>query len=83
MRLHYIDGVNIDGIGRIFQAHRATVARWLVRIRAEVLAQAKSILAERVGAEPEEADSVIAALAGEVDFTLSRVLGAATPGRGP
>jgi RNA polymerase sigma-70 factor (ECF subfamily) len=76
LKLHYVDGVNIDGIGRIFQVHRATVARWLVRIRADVLARAKARLAEHVGAEPDEAESVVAALVGEVDFTLSRALGA-------
>jgi RNA polymerase sigma-70 factor, ECF subfamily len=75
LRLHYVDGVNIDGIGRIFQVHRATVARWLVRIRADVLTRAKVLLAEHVGADVDEAESVVAALAGEVDFTLSRALG--------
>jgi RNA polymerase sigma-70 factor, ECF subfamily len=83
LRLHYVDGVNIDGIGRIFQVHRATVARWLVRIRKEVLGRAKSLLAEQVGAELDEAESVIGVLAGEVDFTISRVLGGVTVSRGP
>ena len=83
LRLHYVDGVNIDGIGRIFQVHRATVARWLVRIRADVLSRAKVLLAEHVGADVEEAESVVVALAGEVDFTLSRALGAVSAdGRG-
>jgi RNA polymerase sigma-70 factor (ECF subfamily) len=80
LRLHYVDGVNIDGIGRVFQVHRATVARWLVRIRAEVLARAKQRLAEQVGAEPDEASSVIGALAGEIDVSISRVLGKAVEG---
>lgn len=74
LRLHYVDGLNIDGIGKIFQVHRATVARWLGRIRGEVLARAKDRLADEVGAKPDEASSVIGALAGEVDWTLSRVL---------
>jgi RNA polymerase sigma-70 factor (ECF subfamily) len=72
--LHYVDGVNIDGIGRIFQVHRATIARRLVRIRSDVLARAKSLLAERVGAELDEAASVMGALAAEIDLTLSRAL---------
>jgi RNA polymerase sigma-70 factor (ECF subfamily) len=74
MRLHYVDGVNIDGIGKIFGVHRATVARWLVRIRGDVLARAKTLLAERLGADPDEAESLVGALAGEIDVTLSRVL---------
>jgi RNA polymerase sigma-70 factor (ECF subfamily) len=74
LRLHYVDGVNIDGIGRIFGVHRATVARWLVRIRSEVLEKAKALLAAQVGAELDEAGSVIGVLANDVDVTLSRVL---------
>jgi RNA polymerase sigma-70 factor (ECF subfamily) len=70
--------VNIDGIGRVYQVHRATVARWLVRIRGDVLVAAKKLLAESLGAELEEAESVIGVLAGEVDLTLSRALGRAT-----
>jgi RNA polymerase sigma-70 factor, ECF subfamily len=74
LRLYYLDGANIDGIGRIFQVHRATIARRLVRIRSDVLARARAVLAEQVGAELDEAGSVMGALAGEVDVTLSRVL---------
>jgi RNA polymerase sigma-70 factor (ECF subfamily) len=80
LRLHYVDGVNIDGIGRIFQVHRATIARWLVRIRADVLERSKALLAEQVGAELDEAESVLGVLAGEVDLTLSRVLKGTQPG---
>jgi RNA polymerase sigma-70 factor (ECF subfamily) len=78
LRLHYKDGVNIDGIGRVYQVHRATVARWLVRIRADVLTKAKELLAEDLGAEIDEAASVMGILAGEVEVTLSRVLGKRT-----
>ncbi len=74
LRLHYVDGLNIEGIGRVFQVHRATVARWLVRIRQDVLTRAKALLAERLGAEIDEAGSVIGVLGAEIDLTLSRVL---------
>jgi RNA polymerase sigma-70 factor (ECF subfamily) len=80
LRLHYVDGVNIDGIGRVFQVHRATVARWLVRIRSDVLGRAKALLAQSVGAELDEADSVIGVLGGEIDWTLSRALGKGSDG---
>jgi RNA polymerase sigma-70 factor (ECF subfamily) len=79
LRLYYVDGANIDGIGRIFQVHRATIARRLVRIRADVLAQAKAVLAAQVGTELDEASSVMGALAAEVDVTLSRVLAVTAP----
>jgi RNA polymerase sigma-70 factor (ECF subfamily) len=75
LRLHYVDGVNIDGIGKVFGLHRATIARRLVRIRADLLAGAKVLLAERLGADVHEAESLMGALAEEIDVTLSRVLG--------
>jgi RNA polymerase sigma-70 factor (ECF subfamily) len=77
--LHDVDGASIDAIGRIYKVHRATVARWLVRIRRDVLSRAKELLAEQLGAEIDEAGSVIAALAGELGVTLSHVLGVAEP----
>jgi RNA polymerase sigma-70 factor (ECF subfamily) len=36
LRLHYGAGVNIDGIGQAYRVHRATVARWLVRIQKQI-----------------------------------------------
>jgi RNA polymerase sigma-70 factor (ECF subfamily) len=80
LRLHYLDGVNIEGIGKVFGVHRATVARWIVRIRADVLRSARELLAESLGAELAEADSLIGALVEDLDVTLSRVLESA---RGP
>jgi RNA polymerase sigma-70 factor (ECF subfamily) len=77
LRLHYVDGLNIEGIGRIYGVHRATVARWLARIRSEVLEAARVRLAAQLGADADEAESVIGVLAGELDMTLSRILGRA------
>jgi RNA polymerase sigma-70 factor (ECF subfamily) len=74
LRLHYVDGANIGGIGTIYGVHRATVARWLVRIRTDVLAHTKERLTVRLGTDLDEAESVIGALAAEIDVTLSRVL---------
>src|SRR5262249_12723302 len=62
LSMHYVEGASIDAIGRVFNVHRATVARWLVRIRRDVLARAKELLAEQLGAEVDEAASVMAAL---------------------
>jgi RNA polymerase sigma-70 factor (ECF subfamily) len=77
LRLQYVDGLNIEGIGRIYGVHRATVARWLARIRSEVLEAARTRLATELGADADEAESVIGVLGGELEMTLSRVLGRA------
>jgi RNA polymerase sigma-70 factor (ECF subfamily) len=74
LRLHYLDGLNIEGIAKIFRIHRATVARRLVRVRADVLGHVKVHLAKALGTELEDVDSVLGALASEFHVTLSRML---------
>ncbi|HMJ16498.1 MAG TPA: sigma-70 family RNA polymerase sigma factor [Polyangiaceae bacterium] len=41
LRLHYGAGVNIDGIGQAYRVHRATVARWLLRIQKQISASVR------------------------------------------
>jgi RNA polymerase sigma-70 factor (ECF subfamily) len=79
--LHYVDALHIDGIGRIYQVHRATVARWLVRIRSDVLGHTRALLAAELGTDTDEADSVIGGLAADVDLTLSRILATSSGSR--
>jgi RNA polymerase sigma-70 factor (ECF subfamily) len=44
LRLHVVDGLNIDAIGAIYAVHRATAARWLVAIRTRVYERLKDEL---------------------------------------
>ena len=74
LRLHFVDGLNIDRIGVIYSAHRATVARWLVRIREKVFEQAKAELAERHGLRTADVRSIYRALQGDVHASVSRIL---------
>jgi RNA polymerase sigma-70 factor, ECF subfamily len=74
LRLHYGDGLNIDAIGSVFHVHRATVARWLVNIRATVIAGVRDRLA--LGARPTSSEfrSVAHALAAELHVSIERLL---------
>jgi RNA polymerase sigma-70 factor (ECF subfamily) len=36
LRLHFVDELNIDAIGRVFRVHRSTVGRWLITIRSQL-----------------------------------------------
>lgn len=74
LRLHFVDGMNIDRIGLIYSAHRATVARWLVRIREKVFERAKAELAERHGLRTADVRSIYRALQGDVHASVSRIL---------
>jgi RNA polymerase sigma-70 factor (ECF subfamily) len=76
LRLHYSAGVNIDGIGRAYRVHRATVARWLVRIQKQIAESVRSELRQNgQGLEDGEFQDLIHLLQSRLDVALSSWLG--------
>lgn len=74
LRLHFLEGMNIDALGSVFQVHRATVARWLVGIRTAVLKNVRRRLSLDLGASPSEAKSLVRLLGAEVELSVHRIL---------
>ena len=74
LRLHFLDGMNIDALGVVFRVHRATVARWLVAIRTQVLDRVRQTLSLDLGASPSEAISLVRLLRSEVQLSIRRIL---------
>jgi RNA polymerase sigma-70 factor (ECF subfamily) len=76
LRLHAIDGLNIDKIAAMYQTHRSTAARWVARAR-DVLAQetraelARSLRLQLGGAELE---SLMRQVNASMDLTLTSLL---------
>jgi RNA polymerase sigma-70 factor (ECF subfamily) len=74
LRLHFLDGMNIDALGIVFHVHRATVARWLVSIRSRVLDHVRQRLSLDLGASSSEAQSLVRLLRSEVQVSIQRLL---------
>jgi RNA polymerase sigma-70 factor (ECF subfamily) len=74
LRLHYLEGLNIDEIGRLYDVHRATIARWLARSRDKILQETRSVLAERLGLSGAELDSLIGLVGSQLEVSLRRLL---------
>ena len=74
MRLHFLDGMNIDALGVVFRVHRATVARWLVAIRSQVLDRVREKLSLEIGASSSEAQSLVRLLRSDVQVSIRRIL---------
>jgi RNA polymerase sigma-70 factor, ECF subfamily len=72
LRQHYLDGLNIDALGRLHDVHRATVARWISAARDSVLASVRKELLDRMS--PSEVESFLRATREELDLRLSRIL---------
>jgi RNA polymerase sigma-70 factor, ECF subfamily len=74
LRMHFVDQLNIDAIGRIYRVHRATVARWLVRIRSQVMADLQARLALDLQSSSSEFRSMLAVIREDLDLSLRRLL---------
>lgn len=74
LRLHFVDGLNIDAIARIYRVHRATAARWLVAIRGQIFERTRELLALRLGASTAEVRSVARLLRDEIHLSATRLL---------
>ena len=74
LRLTVVDGLNIDAIGAIYRVHRATVARWLVRVRAQVFAEIRERIGLRNQPTVSELRSLLVLLADEVHLSARRIL---------
>jgi RNA polymerase sigma-70 factor, ECF subfamily len=74
LRLHFIDGLNIDRMGAIYGVHRATVARWLVTIRKQLLDATKSRLAVKHGLDTSDVRSLYRLMERDVHISFSRIL---------
>jgi RNA polymerase sigma-70 factor (ECF subfamily) len=74
LRLHVVDGLNIDAIGAIYGVHRATAARWLVAIRARVYDGLKQQFVMQWNASSSELRSLVWLLRDHIHLTAKRVL---------
>jgi RNA polymerase sigma-70 factor (ECF subfamily) len=77
LKLHLLDGLSIDELGRLFRLHRATAARRLVAARAAVLDGTRALLRERLRLSPSEFDSLAEEVRSQIDLSLSGILGEA------
>ncbi len=75
LRMSVLDKMSIDDLAALFRMHRSTAARRLSRARESVLDHAHTRLRQDLGLSASEAGSLCGDLAGQINLTLSRVLG--------
>jgi len=77
LRMCFVDGLTIDGIGSIYGVHRATAARWIASIREGILKKVQSVLVLDFGLRASEFESLVFLVKSELQLSLRRDLGAA------
>jgi RNA polymerase sigma-70 factor, ECF subfamily len=74
LRLHLIDGLNIEQIGNLYQAHRSTVARWIAHSRESLLDETRRLLGEKLRLDRRELESLMGLLRSQIDVSINRFL---------
>jgi len=83
LRMHVLDHVGIDDLCKLHNVHRATAARWLVRIREALFANTRTSLRERLRLDEDEFESLVGAMLSRLDVSLERALAPVDAGNTP
>jgi RNA polymerase sigma-70 factor, ECF subfamily len=74
LRQHYLDGLTVDVLGRLYRVHRATAARWIDAARADVLREVRRHLRVTLELGPDALESAVALVRSQLDLSLARLL---------
>lgn len=74
LRMHYLDGLNIDEIGTAYRVHRSTVARWLAASREKILEETKRVLSDKLHLDKGEVESMLGLVQSQLDVSIHRFL---------
>jgi RNA polymerase sigma-70 factor (ECF subfamily) len=74
LRLHLLDGLNVDRIGQLYDVHRATAARWLAHAREELFRHTRDTLRKELGLTQTEFASIVRLVRSELDVSICRIL---------
>jgi RNA polymerase sigma-70 factor (ECF subfamily) len=74
LKLHYVDGLNIDRIGGLFGMHRSTVARWRAAVRGRLLAEVRERLRDRIPLTGSEFESILALVRSQLVVSIRSLL---------
>jgi RNA polymerase sigma-70 factor, ECF subfamily len=72
LRLHYLDGLTIEEVGKAYRVSRATAARWIADARGKIVDRVQKSLGERLGRSGPAADSLLAFVRSQLDLSLRR-----------
>jgi RNA polymerase sigma-70 factor (ECF subfamily) len=70
LRYQLVDRLTIDDIAALHRVHRATAARWLSRIRDDLIETTRRLLAEKLGMADDEVASVLRLVQSELDISV-------------
>lgn len=71
VRRHHLDGLSLEELAKLYGSHRATVARWLAKVRERLVTETRAALRAELSANTD-LDDVLALIASRLEASLSR-----------
>jgi RNA polymerase sigma-70 factor, ECF subfamily len=79
LRLHFVEGLNIDEIGAVHGVHRATAARWIAAAREAILEGTRKRLRDELELTASEFESIVRLVSSQLEVSLRGALGTGEP----
>ena len=77
LRYHYLDGLNLDQIGKLYNVHRSTASRWVERACSQLVEHVRGALRDALGVNDAELASIVEMIRSELDLSLTGYFAAA------
>jgi RNA polymerase sigma-70 factor, ECF subfamily len=75
LKQNVVDGLSIDEIGALYRVHRATAARWVVKVKDTLLTRTRQLFMQQVQVDKSECESIMRLVESQLDLSLRRRLG--------
>jgi RNA polymerase sigma-70 factor (ECF subfamily) len=72
LRLHYLDGLTIEEVGKSYRVSRATAARWIADAKEKITTAVNASLKHRLGKGGPGAETILAFVRSQLDMSLRR-----------
>ncbi|QRN97727.1 sigma-70 family RNA polymerase sigma factor [Archangium violaceum] len=74
LRLHFVGGATQEQLGKLYNVHRITMARWLTHARTRLLLATQRELQSLLKVEAEELNDILELVRSQLAITLTRAL---------
>lgn len=74
LRYAFVDGLTVDAVGKLYNVHRATAARWIAAARDSLGARIREQLAAHLQIPVGDVDSIVRLVQSRIDVSIERVL---------
>lgn len=74
LRMHLLSGVTLEKLADMYGVHRATVVRWLAKVRKTLFSDTRKRMRARLEVSPAELDSLMRLIESRLDVSVQRML---------